>query len=129
MAMIGKPRAIQNMDEEAATRNATPEFARVVREQWNFEGTAESLASSISHFPFSGMESDYQKLGQQDFPILVMWGEQDKTVPYIGEEGIRSFLPQSTIVTVDTFDHDITYGRVDLVNQSVIELVKSAEQD
>ena len=51
------------------------------------------------------MEDVYFKLGNSEIPILLLWGDQDKIVPYGASSRMVELLPRARFVPLSGFGH------------------------
>jgi pimeloyl-ACP methyl ester carboxylesterase len=57
-----------------------------------------------------------EQLAQASFPVLLVWGEQDKTVPPAAGEKARGLLPQSRLALIADAAHTAYYERPEAFN-------------
>ena len=53
------------------------------------------------------MEETYFKVGHSDIAILLLWGDQDKVVPYDGSSRMVELLPRARFVPLSGFGHAV----------------------
>ncbi|KAJ8600885.1 hypothetical protein CTAYLR_007006 [Chrysophaeum taylorii] len=60
-----------------------------------------SLLSTARHFPFESLADSFEAVGAQAFPVLLVWGDEDRTCPVENAHTIRStYIPRATLVEV-----------------------------
>lgn len=95
----------------------TPEM---LEEEWrinNSPGARESFAA-LGNYIASDLDNEVvgEQLAGTAFPVLLVWGEQDKTVaPTVGEK-VRALLPRSRLALLANAAHTAYYERADDFN-------------
>lgn len=97
-----------------------PEF---YREQMIFRGFGRSLLSTLRHFMSRDPMPDYQTLAGQHKPVLLIWGEHDRTTPVADSERLREVLNPEFFLVPEA-GHLPHYERADLVSPKIIEFLK-----
>ncbi|WP_439520191.1 alpha/beta fold hydrolase [Hydrogenophaga sp.] len=102
----------------------TPEM---LEEEWrinNSPGAKESFAALGSYIA-SDLDKEVvgEQLARADFPTLLVWGDQDKTVaPAIGEK-VRALVPDSRLVMLAGAAHTAYYERADDFNAVLVDFL------
>ena len=92
------------------------------REQMKYKGFRRALLSTLRNFVCKDqlmVYSDVNKLGK---PVLMIWGTEDKTVPFSDNERIRSVLDVD-FLPVDKAGHLAYYERPEIVCPKLIEFL------
>jgi pimeloyl-ACP methyl ester carboxylesterase len=66
----------------------------------------------------------YQRVAAQGLPVLLVWGRQDKIVPFKLSEKARQILPQAEFHAIDQAGHIAHYERPEVVNPLLITFLK-----
>ena len=101
-----------------------PDYADRVRPQMKYKGYRRALLSTLRHGPLEGLSASYQAVGQQERPILLLWGRDDQTVPFSSSENVRSALQQAEFHVVEEARHVSHYERPEIVNPLLIDFLK-----
>ena len=117
----------QYMLNNAASDFFDPAHVQAFREryrvQMQFPGFQRAILSTIRHRMLGSFASTYARLGKQGTPVLLIWGEQDKTVPYEHSRILRELLPQAKFLAVPDCGHIPHYERPDLVQPRLIDFL------
>lgn len=68
-----------------------PDWIAKYKVQMQYKGFTNSLISTMYNYPYNGRESN-SKLNTKHKPVLLIWGREDKTVPYTFSDSVRSVL-------------------------------------
>jgi pimeloyl-ACP methyl ester carboxylesterase len=106
------------------TREKVSEFTARYRVQMHYQGFRRALLSTLRHGPISTMADAYQMVGQQPTrlsssqacPVLLVWGRDDKTVPFALNEKVRAAIPRAEFHPIDNAGHIVHYEKPDVVN-------------
>jgi pimeloyl-ACP methyl ester carboxylesterase len=66
----------------------------------------------------------YEKLGKLDLPVILFWGEQDFTVPFVHSETLVKAVPQVEFHPVAMSGHIPHYERPEVVHPILVEFLK-----
>lgn len=97
-----------------------PEF---YHEQMLFRGFGRSLRSTMRHFMSRDPMPDYRALAAQRKPVLLIWGEHDRTTPIADAGPLRDVL-DAEFFPVPEAGHLPHYERPELVNPKLIEFLR-----
>ncbi|KAH9927074.1 alpha/beta-hydrolase [Epithele typhae] len=86
-----------------------------------------ALASSIRDGPLRSLAPQFAALGRHSRKTggqaLVIWGTNDKVVPYRYASRVQTLIPHSELVTIQGGPHDITISHPDEVAAAMIEFL------
>ena len=94
---------------------SVPDWGEKYREQTRYRGFRRALLSTMRSFDKNYMET-YTRVGELGTPVLLIWGEKDKTVPISYAPRIQSAIPQAELHVIPNAGHLAIYERADLVN-------------
>ncbi len=66
----------------------------------------------------------YARVGRLDLPVALIWGREDKTVPYALSERVRKAIPQAQFHTIERAGHLPHMERADVVNPLLLEFLR-----
>lgn len=102
----------------------TPEM---LEEEWrinNSPGAKESF-QALGAYIESDLDAEVvgEALAAASFPVLLAWGEEDKTVaPSVGEK-VRELVPRSRLVRFARAAHTAYYERAEAFNQALLDFM------
>ncbi len=71
------------------------EFQEKYRVQMKFKGFKRALLSTMRSGMLGDFSSAYRKVGELDTPTMLLWGRDDKTVPFAYSDDVRACQPAS----------------------------------
>ena len=67
--------------------------------------------NTLKNFPFGEMADVYKKVEMSsDSDILILWGEQDRMVPFSRSKNLMEILPRARLISWPDVGHEITVG-------------------
>jgi pimeloyl-ACP methyl ester carboxylesterase len=101
-----------------------PDYTDRVRPQMKYKGYRRALLSTLRDGPLEGLSDSYLRVGQQGRPILLLWGQQDQTVPFSSNEKVRQALPRAEFHMIEEAGHVSQYEQPEIVNGRLVEFLK-----
>ena len=107
-----------------------PEHIKTFVEQYKlpmqYKGFKRAILSTIRAGLLKGGVEVYQRLGQRDgVPVLLVWGEEDRTVPFKYSRTFLSLVPRAAFLPVSESGHIPHYEHSELVNPVLLEFLKN----
>lgn len=97
---------VRGASRSYSTRTPSEAFYRGLREQMVYRGYRRALLSSLRHVPLQSMKETYTKMQTQRYPILVVWGQQDRIIPIqSGQSHLKRWLPRAEFVEIPRAGH------------------------
>lgn len=100
------------------------EFIEQYRPQMQFKGFKRALLSTIRAGVLENGQPIYKQLGLLDLPVLLAWGEGDKTVPFKHSQELISLVPQVEFHPIAGCGHIPHYEKPEVVNPILIEFLR-----
>lgn len=66
----------------------------------------------------------YEAVSQQQLPLLVIWGTDDKTMPYYQTERLKQVCPHAKLITYEGSGHIFVYDEGERTMKDVMEFIK-----
>ncbi len=104
-----------------------PDWPDRYRTQMRYRGFGRALRSSIMASSGVSMDSVYATVGRQGFPVQLLWGEEDQTVPIALSEGVRRAIPRIRYHPIPRAGHLPHMERTDLVNPILLDFLHTAD--
>ena len=98
-------------------------WTELYEEQMQFRGFGRALVSTLRHFASKDPSPDYDALAAQKKPVLVIWGEHDRTTPVSEAEPLRKRLG-AELFMVPEAGHLPHYEQPRVVNPKLIEFLR-----
>ena len=92
----------------------------------NSPGAKESFAT-LGKYIAEKLDDDVvgEKLAASDIPVLLAWGDQDKTVPFTVGEQAAKLLPRSSFVRLEGAAHTPYYEKPEQFNAALLRFLDS----
>ncbi len=100
-----------------------PDWPERYRFQMQYKGFRQALLSTLLHFANEDKLPYFQALAATGKPVLLFWGEQDRTVPYETHTRITAVLG-GEFVPVPEAGHLPHLERPDIVNPKIISFLQ-----
>jgi pimeloyl-ACP methyl ester carboxylesterase len=75
------------------------------RPQMRYDGFGRAILSTIRHVSADSSVPDFEKVGKSGLPVLLVWGEADKTVPYAEHVDVQRAIPQARLLSLPGTGH------------------------
>src|SRR5207245_4977577 len=72
-----------------------PDWPDRYRVQMQYRGFRRAILSTLLAAPHHDVTEDYRAVGRSRLPVLLLWGRQDRTIPFAVSESVRAALPQA----------------------------------
>ncbi len=89
-----------------------------------YQGFKRAILSTLRVGPLGSLTQTYQHIARLGLPVLLVWGQQDKLVPFKLSEQARRVLPQAEFHAIDQAGHIAHYERAEVVNPILVAFLK-----
>ena len=104
-----------------------PSWPDQYRVQMRYRGFGRALRSTLAGWNDLRLDTLYARVGAQGTRSLLIWGREDRTVPFELADGVRNAIPQIRFEPIDRAAHLPHMERTDLVNPILIEFLRGAQ--
>ena len=101
-----------------------PAFAQKFETQLAFEGFQSAQLSTLRHMPLQSLEESFRAVGRSGIPVLLIWGREDRVIPFETSERVVAAIPQAELVAVEDAAHTPHYERPQAVNPALVAFLK-----
>jgi pimeloyl-ACP methyl ester carboxylesterase len=101
-----------------------PDWAERYRVQMRYEGFGQALLSTLRHTITQDPVLAFRTVGAQGKPVLLVWGEKDRTTPYEQNARVRQEIPQAELLAVPDAGHLPHIEQPALVEPVLIEFLR-----
>jgi pimeloyl-ACP methyl ester carboxylesterase len=92
--------------------------------QMKYKGFMRAILSTVRNGMLGDFSSTYREVGEGSTPTMLLWGRDDKTVPFAHSEQILAAIPQAEFHAFDNCGHLPHYEKSDEVNPLLLEFLK-----
>ncbi len=101
-----------------------PNWANQYKVQMQYRGFRNALVSTRFHYgSVNTIKGNYQKLDSTGKPVLLIWGKEDKTVPFRYNDSLRQVL-HTEYFPVDDAAHLPQMEKATFVNERIVSFLK-----
>jgi pimeloyl-ACP methyl ester carboxylesterase len=97
-----------------------PDFMRKFAVQLQYRGFQHGQLSTLRHMPLDGLAESYRAVGAAGTPVLLVWGTEDKVIPFETSRRVLAAMPQAELLAVERAAHTPNYERPELVNAAMV---------
>jgi pimeloyl-ACP methyl ester carboxylesterase len=101
-----------------------PAYAERLRGLERYKGTLYAWLSTMRHFPIQELESSYRAVGDSRKPVLLVWGKEDRVLPFATAEKVRAAIPQAELLAVEQAGHASHYEKSAVVNTAILSFMR-----
>jgi pimeloyl-ACP methyl ester carboxylesterase len=102
-----------------------PTWPDQYRVQMQYRGFGRALRSTLLGWEHLALDTLYASVGARGTRSLLIWGKDDKTVPFALADGVRKAIPQIRFVPIERAGHLPHMERTDVVNPLLIEFLRN----
>ena len=92
-----------------------------------FKGLQSSTLSSLRHtlLDFGSSLQGYESVGKKRFPVLLIWGTEDKTMPYYQSVEMVKIIPRAKLITYKGSGHIFLYDEGERTSADILDFIKN----
>ena len=98
-----------------------------VNRQLQYRGYGDALLSTMRHYPLEQADEFYATVGRSSIPVLAVWGEADKVVPFDHASRLMELVPQAQLRSYPGMGHSIGVVDPALVGGLIIRFLGEQE--
>ena len=101
-----------------------PNWAEPYKVQMEYKGYQRAILATIRNYLGKDHEATYQRVGQSDLPVLLIWGREDQTIPFEQSVDVLTHL-NAKFLPVDEAGHLPHYEQPEVVNPVIINFLQT----
>eukprot|EP01114_Cavostelium_apophysatum_P012699 TRINITY_DN2901_c0_g1_i2.p1 TRINITY_DN2901_c0_g1~~TRINITY_DN2901_c0_g1_i2.p1 ORF type:complete len:263 (-),score=6.98 TRINITY_DN2901_c0_g1_i2:53-841(-) len=91
--------------EHADVVSVVKEFKMLNHFHLSRDDFVKAFMSTLAHYPLSNTTEWYKKVGELKFPVLFIWGEEDRTIPIECLKEGQALIPRAETVILPKAGH------------------------
>ena len=103
--MLAVPTMADGQTTDFVDPSRFPNWVEKYREQMRYRGFGRALLSHRVAMTGRSMDTVYQRVASTSIPVLLLWGKEDKTVPFTMSDGVRKAIPSAEFHAIDGVGH------------------------
>ncbi len=121
---FGNQMILKSLPEDLYQPERFPEYQEHHRPQMDYAGFKRAVHSTLRNNMMGDKRGFYQRVGRSNHPILLIWGRNDRTIPFKFNEDVRKAVPGIEFHAIDEAGHVPHYERPEVVNPLIINFIK-----
>ncbi|SHJ41697.1 Pimeloyl-ACP methyl ester carboxylesterase [Desulfatibacillum alkenivorans DSM 16219] len=89
-------------------------------EQMKYKGYKRAILRTLKEFNLNDQEEAFKAVGSLGKPVLLIWGENDQTVPYEHHEKVMAAIPQTQFHSIEKAAHVPHYEKNGVVSPIIV---------
>ncbi|MFN8387068.1 MAG: alpha/beta hydrolase [Anaerolineales bacterium] len=122
--LLGAKSLADNVAKDFFDPALVDHFQKRYKTQMQYEGFIRSILSTIRNNMLGSNIEVYRSLGKLNQRILLLWGRNDKTVPFEQSEILRDALPSVEFRVIENCGHIPHYEKPDEVNPILLNFLR-----
>ncbi len=125
LGLAGTERIVRRAASDFFNPEHVKVFENQYRIQMQYHGFKRGLLSTLRNKTVDGILEVYQRLGNLDMPVLLIWGQDDRTLPLEQSRGILSAVPRAEFHLIENCGHIPHYEKPKEVNPIIQQFLNS----
>lgn len=123
LGLFGTEQMVRNVASDFFERQQVESFQDRYRIQMQYRGFKRAILSSIRHGMLDAHPEIYAGLNAQTFPLMIIWGEEDHTVPFGQSRMLLKLARRARFGAIPGCGHIPHFERPDLVNPIILDFL------
>ena len=125
MGLFGEKTLVDGIAEDFYDPKLIDHFTSLYRPQLKLQGFGRAILSTMRNDALRDSSAVYRLVGETGIPVLLVWGREDKTVPYEQSQEVAASISQAAFHTIENSGHIPHYENADEVNPILFEFLKN----
>ena len=118
------PKLSKGVSKAVYDISSFPNWETLFTPQTNFKGFRRAILSSIRNLAGKSFEDQYLSLGKLNKPVLLIWGQEDQTLPFSDSARVLAAIPNAHFTALKQTGHLPNYEKPDQVNALLSTFLK-----
>lgn len=125
LGLFGGETLLKSMSKDLFDPKDVAVFQDRYRVQMQYKGFKRALLSTMRADVLGDALALYRRIGESGLPILLIWGREDRTVPFAHSQMVLDALPGAQFHPIENAGHIPHYERPEVVNPLLIEFMRN----
>lgn len=121
---FGNPIMLRGFKNYFSKMDKLSTFSEKYRQQTQYTGLKRAMMSTLRNFNLDDQKKAYEAVGKQGRQVMLIWGRDDKIIPFSNNEMIRAVIRDVDFHAVDAAGHVPHYEAPEKVNPLMVEFMK-----
>jgi pimeloyl-ACP methyl ester carboxylesterase len=123
MGMFGETVIMRELSKGLCRQEKIPEFLDMAKPLFLIPGFKRAFLSTLRNIAYEDMSDVYSRVGEKNHPVLLIWGQEDHSVPISNSKKVIEAIPHLEFFPIDGAGHLPHYERPEVVNPKLIEFL------
>jgi pimeloyl-ACP methyl ester carboxylesterase len=121
---FGNPIMLRGFKNYFSKLDKLSAFSEKYRQQTQYCGFKRAILSTLRNFNLDDQKKAYEAVGKQGRQVMLIWGREDKIIPFSNNEMIRAVIRDVDFHAIDAAGHLPHYEAPEKVNPLTVEFMK-----
>ncbi len=98
-------------------------YMGLMHQQMSYRGFTASVLSMLRHDALGDYTDEFRVVGQQDRPVLLLWGTANSEVTRSMIDASRAEMPNAVFRPLDGSDHGVLFQQPELINHHLLDFL------
>lgn len=128
-SVFGNRILLSQLTKDLVEPEKFPSYVEMAKAQLRYKGYKRSLLSTLRNDALSDLTPLYERVGKQDRDSLLVWGVEDRLIPFEKSQDVVKAMPKIRFFPVEGAGHLPHYEKPELVNPLLIEFLKDRKDN
>lgn len=124
MYAFGNPIMSRRFKDNFSKLDRLSTFSEKYRQQTQYVGFKRAFLSTLRNFNLDNQKTAYEAVGKQGRQVMLIWGREDKIIPFSNNEMIRAVIHDVDFHALDAAGHIPHYEAPEKVNPLMVDFMK-----
>ena len=121
MTVIGDWVILAGVKDAFVDLDNMSEFEEKFKVQMQYAGFQQAILSTLRDMRMNNLSEAYQRVGKQQKPALLLWGNKDQVLPFSNSEKVKQAIPHLAFREIVGGGHNLGYEFPKKVNPTLLE--------
>jgi pimeloyl-ACP methyl ester carboxylesterase len=124
LGLFGSGQMAKSVESDFYNPAHVKAFVRKYMVQMKYKGFMRAILSTMRNGALGDFSAVYRKIGEMGIPTLLLWGREDKAVPFEHSDDVRAAIPQVEFHVFEKCGHIPHYEKPGEANPILLEFLK-----
>ena len=115
-ALFGDRIALEGVRRAFIDPGKLVDYEKKFKRSLRYRGFHRALLSTLRHMDMHQMEDVYSRVGRRKTSVLLIWGKQDRVLPFENSRQVLAAMPNAEFHAIDNAGHNLHYENPEIVN-------------
>ena len=125
--LVGSESLLKSAAKDFFDPELVGHFVERYKVQMQYKGFKRAILSSVRNDMLGSFIEAYKAVGSMGKPVLLVWGRNDTTVPFVHSDDLRAAMPGAEFHVIENCGHIPHYEKPGEFNPILLEFLKRHE--